>query len=34
VHAFYVKYLLPIWFDVQVIERNAGPEPEKKWQYV
>ena len=21
VHAFYVKYLLPIWFDVQVIER-------------
>ena len=24
VHAFYVKYLLPIWFDVQVIERTAG----------
>jgi hypothetical protein len=23
VHAFYVKYLLPIWFDVQVIERVA-----------
>lgn len=23
VHAFYVKHLLPIWFDVQVIERNA-----------
>jgi hypothetical protein len=21
VHAFSVKYLLPIWFDVQVIER-------------
>ena len=21
VHAFYVKFLLPIWFDVQVIER-------------
>ena len=21
VHAFYVKYLLPIWFDVQVLER-------------
>ena len=21
VHAFYVKYLLPLWFDVQVIER-------------
>jgi hypothetical protein len=24
VHAFYVKYLLPIWFDVQVIERVAA----------
>lgn len=28
VHAFYLKYLLPIWFDVQVIERVApAPEP-------
>ena len=34
VHAFYVKYLLPIWFDVQCIERTGGPEPEKKWQFV
>jgi hypothetical protein len=23
VHAFYVKYLLPIWFDVQCMERSA-----------
>jgi hypothetical protein len=23
VHAFYVRYLLPIWFDVQSIERTA-----------
>jgi hypothetical protein len=23
VHAFYVKYLLPIWFDVQVIEHTG-----------
>ena len=23
VHAFYVKYLLPIWFDVQCLERTA-----------
>ena len=23
VHAFYVKYLLPIWFDVQVLERTG-----------
>jgi hypothetical protein len=34
VHAFYVKYLLPIWFDVQCIERTSGPEPERRWQYV
>jgi hypothetical protein len=25
VHAFYVKYLLPIWFDVQSMERQDGP---------
>jgi hypothetical protein len=24
VHAFYVRYLLPIWFDVQSIERTAA----------
>jgi hypothetical protein len=24
VHAFYVKYLLPIWFDVQCLEREPG----------
>jgi hypothetical protein len=24
VHAFYVKYLLPIWFDVQCLERAPG----------
>jgi hypothetical protein len=24
VHAFYVKYLLPIWFDVQSMERGAA----------
>jgi hypothetical protein len=24
VHAFYVRYLLPIWFDVQSMERPAG----------
>ena len=33
-HAFYVKYLLPIWFDVQCIERTGGPEPEHRWEYV
>jgi hypothetical protein len=25
VHAFYVRYLLPIWFDVQSIERVGQP---------
>ncbi len=34
VHAFYVKYLLPILFDVQCIEHEPGSEPEKRWQYV
>jgi hypothetical protein len=33
VHAFYVKYLLPIWFDVQVIEHEAGKGPEHRWVY-
>ena len=34
VHAFYVKYLLPILFDVQCIEHEPGTEPDKRWQYV
>jgi hypothetical protein len=32
-HAFYVRYLLPIWFDVQVIEYEAGQEPASRWEY-
>ena len=34
VHAFYVKYLLPIWFDVQSITRQDGSTPAPRWQYV
>ncbi len=34
VRAFYFKFLLPIWFDVQVIEHKSGAEPPKRWQYV
>jgi len=34
VHAFYVKYLLPILFDVQCIEHAPGTEPDRTWQYV
>jgi hypothetical protein len=33
VHAFYVKYLLPIWFDVQSIDHKPGTGPAKRWQY-
>lgn len=32
-HAFYVQYLLPIWFDIQVIEYEHGTGPEKNWRY-
>ena len=34
VHAFYVKYLLPIWFDVQCMEYPQGPRPGPRWQHV
>ena len=30
-HAFYVHYLLPIWFDIQVIEYDEGSQPQKGW---
>jgi len=33
VHAFYVKHLLPIWFDVQVIEYPADAAPKRAWRY-
>jgi hypothetical protein len=33
VHAFYVKYLLPIWFDVQSQEYAPGTGPARKWSY-
>ena len=31
--AFYVQYLLPIWFDIQVVEYDEGTEPQKNWVY-
>lgn len=34
VHAFYVKYLLPIWFDVQCLEYATGAEPSPRWSYL
>lgn len=33
VHAFYVKYLLPIWFDIQNMEWQPGMEPKQSWSY-
>jgi hypothetical protein len=33
VHAFYVRYILPIYFDVQVLEYAEGSAPEKSWIY-
>jgi catechol 2,3-dioxygenase-like lactoylglutathione lyase family enzyme len=32
-HAFYFRFLLPIWFDVQVIEFKPGFAPAKRWVY-
>jgi hypothetical protein len=33
VHAFYVRFLLPIWFDVQVIDYAEGTEPRRRWRF-
>jgi hypothetical protein len=33
VHAFYFKYLLPIFFDVQCLEYAPGAEPARQWRY-
>ena len=33
VHTFYVRYLLPIWFDVQCFEYDSDKVPEKRWVY-
>ena len=32
-HAFYVKHLLPIWFDVQVQEFANDAGPERVWRF-
>jgi catechol 2,3-dioxygenase-like lactoylglutathione lyase family enzyme len=32
-HAFYFRYLLPIWIDVQVILFKPGFEPKRRWRY-
>jgi len=32
-YAFYVRYLLPIWFDVQHIAYKPGYEPAREWRF-
>jgi hypothetical protein len=34
VHAFYVKHLLPIWFDIQSMEWAPGKGPTRRWHYI
>ncbi len=33
VHAFYVRFLLPLWFDVQCIEYAPNAAPERVWRF-
>ncbi len=33
VRAFYVRHLLPIWFDVQTVVYAEGAAPERAWRY-
>jgi hypothetical protein len=33
VRAFYVRYLLPIYFDVQSMDWQQGSEPARQWTY-
>jgi hypothetical protein len=33
VHAFYVKHLLPIYFDVQCLEYVPGAQPTNRWVF-
>lgn len=32
-HAFYFRYILPIWFDVQALEFKPGCEPKNEWTF-
>ena len=32
-HAFYFRYLLPLWFDVCALEYPPGREPAHRWAY-
>jgi len=32
-HAFYFRYLLPIWFDIQFLEFKPGFAPQRRWHF-
>ncbi len=33
-HSFYVRYGLPLWFDVQHIAYRPGREPRRQWRFL
>lgn len=32
-HSFYVRYILPLWIEIQALEYRPGFEPQKRWRY-
>jgi hypothetical protein len=32
-HSFYVRYILPLWIELQALEFRPGFEPHKRWRY-
>ena len=32
-HSFYVRYILPLWIELQALEFRPGFEPAKRWRY-
>lgn len=32
-HSYYVRYILPIWIDVQCLEFQPGYEPKRSWKF-
>ena len=32
-HSFYVRYLLPLWFELQALEYKPEFKPQKQWHY-
>lgn len=32
-HSFYVRYILPLWIELQALEYRAEFQPQKRWRY-